>query len=107
MWFHLWHLRCIINCSYSVVKPLLREAPGPMSISVKQAAALRRGGGKGALHKTPVSKTRSPIPWNRLRSPAHKLGDPQGSMQIKVISGSLRLAVQTEQRPVLSLTVIE
>lgn len=53
MWFHLWHLQCIINCSYPVGKPLLREAPGSTNMSVKPVAAIRRGGGNGALQQDP------------------------------------------------------
>lgn len=74
MWLHLWHLQCIVNCSYPIGKIPFREALGPMITGVKQAAAIRRG------RETPVSKTQFPISWNRLCSPTHKLRDPQGSM---------------------------
>lgn len=55
MWLHLWHLQCIINCSYPVGKPLFREAPGPMIISVKQTAAIRRGKREGSFAARPLS----------------------------------------------------
>lgn len=51
MCFHLQHLQRMVNCSYPVGKPLFREAP--IILSVKQAAASRRGGGKGALQQDP------------------------------------------------------